>query len=197
MLKGVDVSWHQLPLDWVKLRAGGYAFAIVRASCGLVPDGRLTKHLWGARGAGLAVGTYHYLTAKDDPVAQAVVFVGVQPRSFTPAIAPMVDVEDQGLTEAAVRVFIEETEARLGVLLRVYTSKSKWERICGRQATWVLPRQLHVAHYGVKLPLLPVPWTAWQFWQYGIQASPGYPKPVDHDLYDGTLADFAEKPPTP
>ena len=68
---GIDVSHHQPPIDWKRVRQGGYSFAIVRSSYGTSRDMRAVAHAKGAQDAGLAVGGYLFLRPSQDGAVQA------------------------------------------------------------------------------------------------------------------------------
>ena len=58
---GIDVSYHQGMINWQQVAAAGKRFAFVRASAGtLTADSAYWTNRAGARGAGLAVGSYHF-----------------------------------------------------------------------------------------------------------------------------------------
>ncbi|PKN85380.1 MAG: hypothetical protein CVU46_11255 [Chloroflexi bacterium HGW-Chloroflexi-8] len=58
---GVDVSYYQTSIDWLKFQEGGVRFAIIRASQGnYLQDTCFHTHLQGAQQAGMICGAYHY-----------------------------------------------------------------------------------------------------------------------------------------
>jgi GH25 family lysozyme M1 (1,4-beta-N-acetylmuramidase) len=44
---GIDVSHHQPPIDWKRVREAGYSFVIVRSSYGTARDMRAVAHAQG------------------------------------------------------------------------------------------------------------------------------------------------------
>ncbi|MBR1764928.1 MAG: fibronectin type III domain-containing protein [Ruminococcus sp.] len=67
---GIDVSYYQGNIDWAKVKAEGFSFAILRVgyrgygSAGtLVLDDKFQSYLVGAKAAGLDVGVYFYTQA--------------------------------------------------------------------------------------------------------------------------------------
>ncbi len=65
MIKGIDVSKHNGKIDWPKVKAADYAFAIIRVGWthyegGLTLDDRFAENMTGAAAAGLPVGAYAY-----------------------------------------------------------------------------------------------------------------------------------------
>ena len=76
MVKIIDVSGYQHAPDWAAIAREGYAAAICKSGDGIgSPDRSLSAHVDGARAAGLAIGTYHYLRIRhqraQDALAQA------------------------------------------------------------------------------------------------------------------------------
>ena len=63
MAKGIDVSKWQGSIDWAAVKAGGVAFAMLRASVGTAADSRFAEYAAGAAAAGIPIGAYHYLTS--------------------------------------------------------------------------------------------------------------------------------------
>jgi lysozyme len=73
---GIDASRWDLPLDWSKIKAGGAAFAILKASQGRsLRDPRFEQHLQGALGAGMIVGAYHWCDPNQHDKKQAANFL--------------------------------------------------------------------------------------------------------------------------
>lgn len=75
---GIDVSYYQGSIDWNKVKAEGFTFAIIRVgfrgygSAGtLVLDDRYYEYMNGAKAAGLNVGVYFYTQAITVAEAQA------------------------------------------------------------------------------------------------------------------------------
>lgn len=74
-LEGVDVSSHQKDIDWVKVKAAGIDFAIIRVGFrgygtgAIVLDEYFTKNIEGALSAGLDVGVYFFSQALNEEEA--------------------------------------------------------------------------------------------------------------------------------
>jgi lysozyme len=186
--KGVDVSYHQGgTIDWQQFRANGISFCFLRASVGLSAD-EMYQHNHACAGeAGILRGSYHYLFSEADQKDQAQVFALTLLQGELP---PAVDVEQDGLTEAKVRTFVDEFEALSGQKLIIYTSQSKWHELVGRHTPWVSDYDLWVANYGVSgEPLLPDAWDTWTFWQHTDQGRlPGYHSNLDLNYFSGDEA---------
>lgn len=187
--EGVDVSWHQKnPVNWRGVRVGGRSFAIARSSYRLSKDTRFELHYYGAKEEGFINGMYHYLYDDASPVQQAHFFSSLVNR-HSPHLPPVVDVEQAGLTSTQIRSFIETFRAVQRRRLMIYTSRTLWHRLAGRNATWAEDCLLWVADWGDRVkPLLPDIWDTWEFWQYWVDPDgiPGYSGRIDVDRYHGS-----------
>ncbi len=76
-MKGIDVSTLQGNIDWGKVKAAGYDFAMIKATQGRgegaatrllrrFTDGKFKRNIEAAAKAGLAYGVYHYMTAQSE-----------------------------------------------------------------------------------------------------------------------------------
>ena len=63
---GIDVSYHQGVIDWKKVADSGVEFAIIRAGYGKnTMDEKFIDNIIGAHTAGLKIGVYWFIYAKD------------------------------------------------------------------------------------------------------------------------------------
>lgn len=82
--RGVDVSKYQGDIDWNKVKAAGYDFAMIRigargyGSGNLVLDDNFVAYMTGARAAGLDTGVYFFsqATTEEEAVEEANFTVG-------------------------------------------------------------------------------------------------------------------------
>ena len=78
---GIDVSEWQENIDWQKVKADGYSFAIIRTSFGVEGkiDAKVIEHIEGAKEAGLNVGAYHYshATTVNEAIKEADDFIAL------------------------------------------------------------------------------------------------------------------------
>ena len=131
-IQGVDVSWHQGPIDWPTLAADDVAFAYIKATEGADHvDPRFAFNWREAGAAGLYRGAYHFFTLCQPGARQASNFIAVVPR--TPGALPAaLDLEHMGpcrqgptmpdvITEA--RTFLDRVEAHYGVRPIIYTTR--------------------------------------------------------------------------
>lgn len=187
-VEGIDVSGHQLPIDWEKVYRAGVRFAYVKATEGTgYRDKRATAHAAGAFAADLDVGSYHYLRVRrgaQDAAEQAHQFLAVH-RALGCTLVPALDVETQGNEGrtfgeylAAIRAFVAVVEAELGRPPLLYTYPGFWAGSEQLQAAEDLARcPLWIAHYTKKGPTIPRPWKSATLWQY--QAGAGVIGKVD------------------
>ena len=75
-IKGIDISSYQSNIDWVKAKADGVEFAIIRAGYGSTisqKDKEFENHIKGALSAGVKVGIYWfgYAYNKDTATTEA------------------------------------------------------------------------------------------------------------------------------
>lgn len=212
-VRGVDVSSNQPWIDWERVRAGGFAFAIVKATEGVgFVDPKRAAFAAGARAAGLACGFYHYArpdthstgsprAAIRDAEAEADAFLAV----LAPApgdLLPALDLEEAGLAPrrlvAWARAWLARVEERIGAKPLLYTYPAFWTRMGGSRAFGAYP--LWIAHWGVAAPALPPGWSSYAIWQHSSSGSvPGIPGRADlNRLADGlALADLRIPPPPP
>lgn len=180
---GIDVSHHSGEVDWHAVAAGGYAFAVVKASEGVdAPDPRFEQNWKEAAEAGLVRGAYHFYVTEDDPQAQADLFFSTVDLGWGD-LPPVVDIEliGQGTEEAELpehlRRFLDILERETGVTPILYTPPNFWDahfhESYGRYPLWV-------AEYGVDQPRLPEGWIGWVLWQFeGDAEVPGVEKGAD------------------
>lgn len=71
-MKGIDIYHGNGSVDWPKVAAAGYSFAILKATQGTTfNDPAFKKNVTGARKAGLKVGAYHFANFSSPASAQA------------------------------------------------------------------------------------------------------------------------------
>jgi lysozyme len=176
MRAGIDVSQHQLRVDWPDVKRAGYDFAICKCSEG--QDFR--DSAWNeararsARSAGLVLGVYHFLRPK--PGRNGAVEAEWAWKTARSAgwgepgdLKMTVDIEQTELGPAStfgyLKRFVEEWERLAGHKPIVYTYPSFWVSKMGdRRDNLGCP--LWIAHYGVTAPTIPFAWNEWTIWQH-------------------------------
>ena len=193
-VQGVDVSWHQGPIDWRTLAADGVAFAYIKATeGGDHVDERFAFNWREAAAAGLYRGAYHFFTLCQPGARQAANFIAVVPRDAG-ALPAAVDLEHMGpcrqgptMTDIVgeARIFMDALETHYGVRPIIYT-----------------PREFHDAHLseltgerfwirsiGVPPRFRERDWIIWQHHNRGHKR--GVSGPIDLNAFRGDLAALA------
>lgn len=175
MLKGIDVSQHQGDVDWKRVKAAGYGFAICKASEGQdYQDPRWSKaRVDAVRRAGLKLGVYHYLRPRAGrngavearwavPIAKAAGW------GKPGDIQLVVDVEETALnfsrTVNYLVQFCNEVERLTGQKPVLYTFPAFAKQLNLPSAFSKYP--LWLAHFDVSRPSVPSPWKRYTIWQY-------------------------------
>jgi lysozyme len=198
---GIDVSYHQGIIDWQQVPAGGKTFAYVRATAGtLTADTAYTANYWGARGAGLAVGSYHFANpdfAPNDASNEATWFMQ-NAAIWSGDLLPVLDLEvSNGLDPASLtawaQTWLSQVSAATAVRPIVYTNPNFWMTSMA-DTDWFARNGypvLWIANWTTATaPTVPAGnWagSGWAFWQYTSTGTvPGIPGPVDLDRFNGT-----------
>ncbi|HWL35494.1 MAG TPA: GH25 family lysozyme [Frankiaceae bacterium] len=178
---GLDVSHHQGPIDWARVKGDGIAFAYVKATeGGDHVDTRFSDNWSGAGSAGVERGAYHFFTLCTPGVRQAQHFLATVPDG--PALPPALDLELAGNcaarppaqdVRAEVTAFAEVVEQARGQRVLLYVGDDFAERYfrdLGGREQWV-PRVLRR------------PGGEWRVWQASAWARvDGVAGPVDLDV---------------
>lgn len=188
---GIDVSRWQREIDWEKVAAAGYRFAVIRATIGnYYTDPRFYVNWDGAREAGLLVSAYHVLAPERPADSQMERFFDtLGPRA---AHLPLVldvelsrEVSAEDIT-ASVRACVDTIEEEDGRGPVIYTARWFWDRHVSESPDWA-DYDLWVAHYGVDSPSLPKGWDEWMFWQHSDHGEvPGIDASTDLNWFNGT-----------
>ena len=133
-MKGIDVSVHNGDIDWGKVKADDYDFAILRAGYGKVAsqkDKQFEKNYAAAKAAGIPVGAYWYSYAmtEDEARQEADVFLSIiRDKQFEFPV--YYDVEEKKQFDlgkdkisAIMRAFLERVE-KAGYFVGLYGSAS-------------------------------------------------------------------------
>lgn len=172
LISGIDVSVYQGEIDWAQVGASGKRLAYIRATEGdAYEDPTFRRNFFGARENGLAVGVYHYLTARDaaQARAQARFFIDtLRAAGAVPDCRPAMDLEgDNSFTREqwnqVAAAFLEEVAAYGGYAPCIYSDASG-ARDRYDDALAVYP--LWVANYGVALPEANGRWKSWVGFQF-------------------------------
>lgn len=204
LITGVDVASYQhpggKPIDWVKVRAAGHRYALVKATEATTYTNPYFTADWsGAAAAGLYRGAYHYArpalpysTALD----QARYFVSKAGSMTGPLdIGAVLDLEERGgLTKSQLatwtRTWLAEVERLTGRAPMIYTGYYFWKDALGNPTDIAASHRLWLASYPndpdstTFRPLVPAGWSTWTFWQYRSDGTvPGIPWRVDMNRF--------------
>lgn len=201
-VQGVDVSWHQGPIDWRALKGAGIRFAYIKATeGGDHVDPRFATNWNDAERVGLYRGAYHFFTLCRPGAQQAANFINSVPREAA-MLPPAVDLEHMGPCRRGptardvvfeIKDYLRIVEDHYGVRPILYTT-----------------REFHDAHlaefsgerFWIRSLYTPPRFRRgdWVIWQHHNMArKPGVSQPVDLNSFRGdeaALAHFAGGAPT-
>jgi lysozyme len=197
---GVDVSYHQGWIDWQQVAGAGKKFAFVRATAGtLTADSAYATNYWGARAAGLSVGSYHFANpdfAPNDASNEAGWFL--QNATVTSGdLLPVLDLEvSNGLDPASLttwaQTWLTQVSAATGVQPIIYTNPNFWSTSMA-DTDWFARNGYPVVWIAnwttAGAPSVPAGnWAGngWSFWQQTSAGTvAGINGPVDLDRFNG------------
>lgn len=203
---GADISYWQGVIDFERMRRK-VQFLFIRAAHGKGLDTRTAANVQGAIDHNIPYGLYHYVKPAYSWQTQADIFITAIMQYGSP-LPPVVDLEeDGGLNktglEGWVFKFQRKVEAETGQKLMIYTSPGFFN-IQMPLTDWAWRMPLWVAHWDVKMPILPYEWSnhsqPWDFWQYSAKGNglgPSYGCPgsndIDLDEFNGSAAAFVSR----
>lgn len=201
-IKGIDVSHYQGTIDWAKVKAAGYEFAMIKATFGWDNDKQIDSQMHnnakGCEANGVSFGFYHYSYAEcpEDAKKEALFFLKhvagyktTMPVAFDFEEAFQIGGKDSkgvphtGYTPekqlAIIDAFLGEIE-KAGYFGMLYMSKSALQRLydyapdrIGKYAVWVAHVDVAVTSYTGKYGI----------WQYSWKGSvSGITVPVDMNI---------------
>lgn len=210
---GPDVSFYQSDpqteswIDFVKMRAAGALYVIIRAGQNLWTDRDFKRNWMAAKAAGLPRGCYWFYDSRIEPKRQAELWVKALDGDLG-ELPMFADFEDNyggayGKWQDFYN-FLEAVKALApGKEIGVYTAYYYWlERtvsvgIPAASLEYFKQYPLWVANYGTLNPLVPKPWNTWTFWQYtdngdgkmyGVAS-----EEIDLNYYNGSDSEFYER----
>jgi len=197
MVRGIDISHYNGPVNFAQSAGSGFAFVYVKAS-----EGRFTKDpLFAANYAGLLQnqiprGAYHFFYPQLDAQAQASNFLSAVTHLNAGDLPPVLDVEMSGeqnpsAIATAIQQWLDSVQENLGCTPMIYTAAGFWNTALGGTTSFA-SYPLWVAEYtGNSSPRLPTGFTNYVFWQYSQSGSvPGIASNVDMDQFNGSLSDL-------
>jgi lysozyme len=191
-IRGVDVSHHQGPIDWVALAADGTAFAYIKATeGGDFSDSRFAENWEAAHVAGVLRGAYHFFTLCTPGADQAAHLIATVPDE-PGMLPPAVDLEFGGNCAARpsvdeftieLQTFLDAIEHHYRMRPVIYTNAHFYDR-------YLDERQWDVTWW-IQSPVLE-PWGSpeWTFWQHFPGNRAGVSGRVDRNAFNGDEADL-------
>lgn len=183
----IDISHHQVSskIDY-DLLASQVEAVIIRASYATAVEREFENHYRELSKRGVPMGVYHYIVEYRSAEAQVETFTSrVAGKEFKLGYWADVEIEPNvaPLTKQMVHAWIQQTEAKLGTELGIYTSVSMWQRIMG--GAYYTNRKLWVADYRYRQsPQLPPGWDDWWIWQHTSKGKlPGYNGDLDMNRF--------------
>jgi lysozyme len=197
---GLDCSHYQGAIDFAKVKAAGVSFVFIKATEGTtLVDAKFATYRQAAKAAGIPRGPYHFFHPKDDVQSQVDFFVKTVGSLEPGDLPPVLDVENPdewtqftvAQRVSMVLEWLQAVEAKLGVRPIIYINNPMTSTILGNPAAFK-DYVLWIAHYTAHpAPAVPLPWTAWTFWQYTENGTiAGISGAVDLNRFAGTLADL-------
>lgn len=187
VVRGVDVSQHQGSVEWTKVHAAGFEFAIVKCSEGQdfvdPADGpvtatnaerveRLRRRCAEIRKQDMRVGVYHFLRPRAGRSGAVEAEFAVQTARAIGWGKPedlrlTVDVETTDLSPKATHKYLKQFVQRFDELTGekpiIYTFPAFWQML-GNPSTLGCP--LWIAHFDADHPSVPSPWRDYAIWQH-------------------------------
>lgn len=187
-VSGIDVSKWQGNINFSRVKAAGVDAVYIRSSEGSdYVDPYFEQNYSQAKAAGLDVGFYHYVTARNTSQArqQAYFFVStVSGKDYELKLA--MDFEAlNGLSQTEINeialTFIESVEEYSQKQALIYSDAYNAANVFDGGLS---DYPLWIAEYGVSTPTDAVPWNTWAGWQYSDQGNvPGILGYVDLDYF--------------
>jgi lysozyme len=186
---GIDVSGNNGPFNWSPWK-DHIQFAAAKATEGRnFTDPEFASNWQGMETIGVYRFAYHYGVPDNDPSGQASRFLEtIESHGLKKDDNFFLDLEDTGgLDPVDVSFWAwtfchEVNRLKPGHRTVVFTYPSfADEGNCARLGG----HPLWIANYDVPTPEVPLPWRAWQFWQYSGQT-------LDRDVFNGDAAELAK-----
>jgi lysozyme len=193
MVKGLDVSHYDGPINFEGVKRSGRDFVIAKCTEYNV-DANFARNKTGAKAAGLIFGSYHFFHPLQDAAAQAQNFLN-RAQLAKGDLIPTLDWEATASYPSSqdrlrAKLWLNIVEKAIGRAPIIYGSpyflqSLTLEPLFSRYPLWI-------AYYGANSPLIPAPWHDWTFWQTTNKGSaPGIPAPdEDLDVFNGTYTDL-------
>ena len=178
MIAGIDISHYQLMngVNFQETKSAGDEFVIFKCTDFNMPgwngvDKYFLDGVKAAKDAGLLVGAYHWfrVDSKYGVMEQAHLFHSIASKVQLD-LPPVLDVEEKGtprmLLSARLKALVWLVEDLFQRKPMIYTGPAIWKYNYAVNCDWVADYPLWIANYKVSKPIVPLPWTDWNIWQY-------------------------------
>lgn len=191
-IKGIDVSWHNGPIDFEKAAADGIEFVFIKATEGeRFRDRNFRSNHRNARQAGLKTGAYHFFRFDKEGVPQAINLLRtVGPRELELGI--VIDVEEHGNPAG---IGPDTVQQRLRAMVDYLT-------LMGKRVTFYTNRDGYYKYIAQEFPgsqlwicsFYTNPISAeWTFWQHNHRGRvKGIQGDVDLNVFCGDRAEWQQ-----
>jgi lysozyme len=191
---GVDASRYDGEVDWKKVYAAGYRFAVIRATVGdYYTDPMFLTNWTNAKKAGLRVSAYHVLVATnyaDRQINRLFSVLNGRKADFPYVLdIERKDTSSKAVNAACIQDCVRELAKHDKRRPIFYTAQYYWKDYVTSSPDWG-KYDLWVASYSSK-PYLPSDWTRWKFWQYSESVKvPGMGSVSDVNYFNGSYDTF-------
>lgn len=207
---GIDISKWDGNWDAAKAKQAGASFVFIKASQATFSDPQFSANWQKAKNAGLLRGAYHYLDYTKSGTEQANYFADLL-KNDPGELPPVIDYELRRTDNnpAAALGFLRDCLDQLTRRSELYAdAKVKFPMIYTGPGFWTEYGDVTKGDYWIQFPLwnahwttspsplLPAPWTMWQFWQFSSkgpgEAFGSEAMAMDMDRFNGTLNELME-----
>jgi lysozyme len=207
---GIDISKWDGNWDAAKAKQGGATFVFIKASQATFTDPQFLVNWQKAKDARLLRGAYHYLDYTKSGIDQANYFADLL-KNDPGELPPVIDYElrrtDNNPSAALgfLRDSLDQLSKRSELFAdstfkrpMIYTNPGFWTEYGDQtKADYWIQFPLWVAHWITSMtPIVPPPWTMWQFWQFSAkgpgEAFGSESLTMDMNRFNGTLNELME-----
>jgi len=207
---GIDISKWDGNWDATKAKQAGASFAFIKASQATYTDPQFLANWQKAKEAGLLRGAYHYLDYTKPGIDQANYFADLL-KNDPGELPPVIDYELRrtdnnpsaalGFLRDCLEQLIKRSELFADAVVKrpmIYSNPGFWTEYGDQtKSDYWIQFPLWVAHWTTSsTPIVPPPWTIWQFWQFTAKG-PGdafgsESLSMDMNRFNGTLEELME-----
>jgi lysozyme len=207
---GIDISKWDGNWDAVKAKQAGATFVFIKASQATFTDPQFLANWQKAKDAGLLRGAYHYLDYTKPGVDQANYLADLL-KNDPGELPPVIDYELRrtdnnpsaalGFLRDCLDQLIKRSELFTDANIKrpmIYTGPGFWTEYGDlTKSDYWIQFPLWNAHWTTSTtPIIPPPWTMWQFWQFSSkgpgEAFGSESLTMDMNRFNGTLSELME-----